>query len=166
MHGCANEVHDNKSAIEMRTQTATSRAACCCEKYRQSVATLFTWFTFLIFLARPRIPPMHMIPCWHPLHTCVSVGMPCTQYAHSAKFWMSANTRTLLLAPFDKFLVPYRGFFLASYAFGMWHISIVTLCCPFSTIFTHFPSPILNSWYVVIQLRVSAAELLYFALCS
>ena len=22
-------------------------------------------------------------------------GMPCTQCAHSAKFWMSANTRTL-----------------------------------------------------------------------
>ena len=30
--------------------------------------------------------------------------------ARGVKFWMSANTRTLLLAPFDKFLVPYRGF--------------------------------------------------------
>ena len=38
-------------------------------------------------------------------------GMPCTQCAHSAKFWMSANTRTLVLAPFHKFLVPYQGFF-------------------------------------------------------
>ena len=40
-----------------------------------------------------------------------SKGMPCTQCAHSAKFWMSANTRTLVLAPFHKFLVPYQGFF-------------------------------------------------------
>ena len=38
-------------------------------------------------------------------------GMPCTQCAHSAKFWMLANTRTLVLAPFHKFLVPYQGFF-------------------------------------------------------
>ena len=30
--------------------------------------------------------------------------------ARSAKFWMSANTGTLLLAPFDKFLVPYWVF--------------------------------------------------------
>ena len=37
--------------------------------------------------------------------------MPCTQCACSAKFWMSANTQTLLLPPFDKFLVPYWGFF-------------------------------------------------------
>ena len=41
-------------------------------------------------------------------------GMPCTQCAHSAKFWMSANTRTLVSAPFHKFLVLYQGFFLAS----------------------------------------------------
>ena len=34
-----------------------------------------------------------------------------TQCAHSAQFWMSANTRTLVLAPFHKFLVPYQGFF-------------------------------------------------------
>ena len=32
-------------------------------------------------------------------------------HARSAKFWMSANTRTLVLAPFHKFLVPYQGFF-------------------------------------------------------
>ena len=31
--------------------------------------------------------------------------------ARSAKFWMSANTWTLLLAPFDMFLIPYWGFF-------------------------------------------------------
>ena len=37
-------------------------------------------------------------------------GMPCTQCAGSVKFWMSANTRTLLLALFDKFLVPYWFF--------------------------------------------------------
>ena len=40
-----------------------------------------------------------------------SKGMPCTQCARSAKFWMSANTRTLVSAPFHKFLVPYQGFF-------------------------------------------------------
>ena len=34
-----------------------------------------------------------------------------TQCARSAKFWMSANTRTLVLAPFHKFLVLYKGFF-------------------------------------------------------
>ena len=38
-------------------------------------------------------------------------GMPCTQCAHSAMFWMSANTQTLVLAPSHKFLVPYQGFF-------------------------------------------------------
>ena len=38
-------------------------------------------------------------------------GMPCTQCARSAKFWMSANIRTLVSAPFHKFLVPYQGFF-------------------------------------------------------
>ena len=32
-------------------------------------------------------------------------------HAHSAKFWMSANTRTLVSAPFHKFLVLYQGFF-------------------------------------------------------
>ena len=32
-------------------------------------------------------------------------------HARSAKFWMSANTRTLVLAPFHTFLVPYQGFF-------------------------------------------------------
>ena len=32
-------------------------------------------------------------------------------HARSAKFWMSANTRTLVSAPFHKFLVPYQGFF-------------------------------------------------------
>ena len=33
--------------------------------------------------------------------------------ARSAKFWMSANTRTLVSAPFHKFLVPYQGFFFS-----------------------------------------------------
>ena len=42
---------------------------------------------------------------------CSFMGMPCTQCARSAKFRMSANTRTLVLAPFHKFLVPYQGFF-------------------------------------------------------
>ena len=36
-----------------------------------------------------------------------SQGMPCMQCARSAKFWMLANTRTLV----HKFLVPYQGFF-------------------------------------------------------
>ena len=39
------------------------------------------------------------------------VGMPCTQCARGAKFWMSANTRTLVSAPFHRFLVPCQGFF-------------------------------------------------------
>ena len=38
-------------------------------------------------------------------------GMPCMQCARSAKFWMSAYTRTLVSAPFHKFLVLYQGFF-------------------------------------------------------
>ena len=33
----------------------------------------------------------------------ISWGMPCTQCAHSAKFWMSTNTRTLLLAHLTSF---------------------------------------------------------------
>ena len=41
----------------------------------------------------------------------VPMGMPCTQCARSAKFWMSANTRALVSAPFHKFLVPYQDFF-------------------------------------------------------
>ena len=32
-------------------------------------------------------------------------------HARSAKFWMSANTQTLVLALFHRFLVPYQGFF-------------------------------------------------------
>ena len=32
-------------------------------------------------------------------------------HARNAKFWMSANTRTLVSAPFHKFLVPCQGFF-------------------------------------------------------
>ena len=40
-----------------------------------------------------------------------SMGMPCTQCAHIAKFWMSANTRTLVSAPFHKFFVPDQVFF-------------------------------------------------------
>ena len=50
------------------------------------------------------------------------LGMPCTQCARSAKFWMSANTRTLVLAPFHKLLVPYQGFcgFPSSFVVLMW----------------------------------------------
>ena len=33
----------------------------------------------------------------------ISWGMPCTQCAHSAKFWMSTNTRTLFLAHLTSF---------------------------------------------------------------
>ena len=40
-----------------------------------------------------------------------AVRTQCAQCARSAKFWMSANTRTVVLAPFHKFLVPYQGFF-------------------------------------------------------
>ena len=34
-------------------------------------------------------------------------------HARSAKFWMSPNTRTLVSAPFHKFLVSYQGFFFS-----------------------------------------------------
>ena len=54
---------------------------------------------------------------------------------------MSANTQTLLLTPFDKFLVPYWGFFGFLCIWDLAHLS----CHPLLTIFTHFPSPILNS---------------------
>ena len=67
-----------------------------------------------------------------------SKGMPCTQCARSAhavrtqcarsaKFWMSANTRTLVLAPFHKFLVPYQGFFGFS---SIWDVAYLN-CQPF-----------------------------------
>ena len=39
-------------------------------------------------------------PC--SIQSCI----PWECHARSANFWMAANTRTLLLAPFDKFLVP------------------------------------------------------------
>ena len=39
--------------------------------------------------------------------THFSESHPRECYARSAKFWMSANTQTLVLAPFRKFLVPY-----------------------------------------------------------
>ena len=52
--------------------------------------------------------------------------------ARGAKFWMSANTRTLLLAPFDdKFLVPY-SMFLCIWDVAHWK------CHPFLPIFNHF----------------------------
>ena len=54
--------------------------------------------------------------------------------ARSAKFWISANTRTLLLAPFDKFLVPYRGFFGF---LCIWDVAPLN-CHPFLPIFNHF----------------------------
>ena len=57
--------------------------------------------------------------------------MPCTQCARSAKFWMSANTRTLVLAPFHKFLVPYEGFFYLPKHLGCGIFEL-------STIFAHF----------------------------
>ena len=38
-------------------------------------------------------------------------GTPTECHARSAKFWISTNTRTLVSAPFHKFLVPYQGFF-------------------------------------------------------
>ena len=57
-----------------------------------------------------------------------------TQCARSAKFWMSANTRTLLLAPFDKFLVPYWGCFSFLYIWDVVHLN----CHPLLPIFNHF----------------------------
>ena len=60
--------------------------------------------------------------------------MLCTQCACSAKFWMSANTRTLLLAPFDKFLVPYWVFFSFLCIWGVADLNGL----PFLPIFNHF----------------------------
>ena len=54
--------------------------------------------------------------------------------ARSMKFWMSANTRTLLLAPFDKFLVPYWGFFQLPMHLDMAHLN----CHPLLPIFNQF----------------------------
>ena len=66
------------------------------------------------------------LPCHHFFQSCMNEfffskfekatpswvwGMPCTQCARSAKFWMSANTRTLVSALFHKFLAPYQAFF-------------------------------------------------------
>ena len=42
--------------------------------------------------------------------------------------------------PFPQVFCSIPGFVLASYAFWMCHIQIVTHFYPFSTIFTHFPS--------------------------
>ena len=65
---------------------------------------------------------------FHPTSALLEVlGMPCTQCARSAKFWMSANTRTLVLAPFHKFLVPYQGFFGFS---SIWDVAYLN-CQPF-----------------------------------
>ena len=48
---------------------------------------------------------------------------------------MSANTRTLLLAPFDKFLVPYWVFFFSFlYIWDVAHLN----CYPFLPIVNHF----------------------------
>ena len=54
--------------------------------------------------------------------------------ACSAKFSMSANTRTLLLAPFDKILVPYWGFFSC---LCIWFVANLN-CHPLLPIFNHF----------------------------
>ena len=67
----------------------------------------------------------------------LSKGMPCTQCARSAKFWMSANTRTLVLAPFHKFLVPYQGFFRFLSIQDVAYLN----CQPFLPIFNHLHLP-------------------------
>ena len=61
-------------------------------------------------LNRVNINAMGFCPSFCSFMNC-TLGMPCTQCAHSAEFWMSANTRTLVSAHFHKFLVPYQGFF-------------------------------------------------------
>ena len=64
--------------------------------------------------------------------------MPCTQCEG-----MLANTRTLLLTPFDKFWVPYWVFFLSFLC--IWDVAHLN-CHPFlPTNCTHFPPPMLNS---------------------
>ena len=73
-----------------------------------------TWLTQSEGILAERMDEEYALtPCVRCKQNCgfVAVGMPCTQCARSAKFWMSANTRTLVSAPFHKFLVPYQGFF-------------------------------------------------------
>ena len=76
------------------------------------------------------------LTCGSPTHP---MGMPCTH-----KFWMSANTRTLFWPLLTSF-VSTVGF---SFSFlCIWDVAHL-ICHPFrpiSTIFTHFPSPVLNS---------------------
>ena len=48
---------------------------------------------------------------------------------------MSANTQTLLLAPFDKFLVPYWVFFFSFLC--IWDVAHLS-CHPMLPIFNHF----------------------------
>ena len=51
-------------------------------------------------LKRPCFPTMNYVALELPwLKKHCPKGMPCTQCAHSAKFCMSANTRTLVLVP-------------------------------------------------------------------
>ena len=71
------------------------------------------------------------------IQLALSEGMPCTHCAHSAKFWRSANTRTLLLAPFDKLFVAYRGLFNF---LCIWHVAHLN-CHPLSPFLPIFHPP-------------------------
>ena len=64
-----------------------------------------SWEGILCFDQGPPPPPACHTVSGNAMHAVR------TQCARSAKFWMSANTRTLVLGPFHKFLVPYQGFF-------------------------------------------------------
>ena len=95
-------------------------------------------------------------------------GMPCTQCARSAKFWMSANTRTLVLAPFHKFLVPYQGFFGFP---SIWDVAYLN-CQPFpprrgpSTKCTQSNDPDLDVVIVDTAASLVSIEAVRFALQS
>ena len=69
--------------------------------------------------------------CWK------CMGMPCTQCeVLDVGKYLDPTVGSL-----DKFLVPYLGCFSSPCIWDVAHLN----CCPFSTIFNHFPSPILTS---------------------
>ena len=68
------------------------------------------------------------------------------QCACSAKFWMFANTRTLLLAPFDKFLVPHWGFFWLPMHLGCGTFELSPFVAHFQPFLPIFHPPVEKTW--------------------
>ena len=75
--------------------------------------------------------------------------MPCAPCARSAMFWMSASTRTLLLAPFDQFLVPYQGSFYLPMHLGCGTFELSSI----SAHFQPFPPISPPQWALVHRVR-------------